>query len=301
MTSQSRAALVRGVEGLRAASLEQSVRAADPTGEILRRGLAVSAYNLLETFIEGRVRELADLVNQGHVHFVDLPEKVQQRAMRHVLDVASARVRRLQPGDIPPFVEAVGRSLSALNGPVNLSALTWLWTGSNMNTEDYNTLLKLFHVQAPWEAVGALATRLSLPPGDPKSELHEFGQERNRAAHDSSHQVSSVWIPHAINLVVKFAVSFDAFASIAADALKRADQLYLSDRNWTSGIVGIRRVVQRQRDWAEYVDGKTKAHRKGPDKHSVVLAAATRCTKRDLLVVFDEQGQLLEWSVPQVG
>lgn len=301
MTSPSRAALARGLEGLRSASLEPAVRASSPSGEILRRGLAVSSYNLLETFIEARVGELATFVNQGHVHFADLPEKVQHRATRHLLDAASARVKRLQPADVRPFVETVGQSLVAVNGPVNLSALTWLWTGSNMSSDDYNMLLKLFHVQKPWDAVTSLAARLGLPPGDPRAELQQFGLERNRAAHDSSHQVSSIWIPHAISLVVKFAISFDAFASVASGALRRAEKSYLSNADWTSSVVGIRRVVERQRDWAEFAEGGRRAYRTARDLHVLKLDAATRCSDRDLLTVSDIQGQLVEWSVPKVG
>ncbi|NUU19529.1 hypothetical protein HP550_19955 [Cellulomonas humilata] len=301
MTSRSRAALAKGLEGLRIASLEPAVRASDPAGEMLRRGLAVSSYNLLETFVDARVHELATFVNQGHLHFADLPERVQQRATRHLLDVAGARVRRLPPTDVRSFVETVGQSLVAVSGPVNLSALTWLWPGSNMNSDDYAALLKLFHVQKPWDAITTLASRLGLPPGDPQTELQQFGLERNRAAHDSSHQVSSIWIPHAINLVVKFAVTFDAFASVASGPLRRAERAYLDNPDWTSSVVGIRRVVERRRDWAEFAESGQRAYRTGPDKHALLVDAATRCSDRDLLTVVDVQGQLTEWSVPLVG
>lgn len=301
MTSNARVALVRGIEGLRAASLEPSVRAAGPAGEILRRGIAVSAYNLLETFIEGRIGEIAGYVNQGHIHFADLPDRLQKNATRGVLEVASSRIRRIPSADVRGFVEKLGNSLAAVNGPINLSALTWLWSGSNMRDSDYASILRTFHVEKPWDAVGALAVRLGFLPGDPSSELAEFAQERHRSAHDSGHQVSNIWIPLAIDNVVKFSVTFDAFASVAATALRRGDTAFLADSNWTSGVVGIRRVVERQRDWAEFTETGTIARKIGPDRHTVQLGAATRCSDRDLLVTADSGGQITDWSIPSVG
>lgn len=301
MSSPSRTALVQSVQALRAASLEPAVRASDPAGEILRRGIAVSAYNLLEAFIEGRIGELAMFVNQGHIHFVDLPERVQTMATRHVIEVANARVRRMPTSDVPGFLETVGRSLSAVNGPINLSALTWLWTGSNMGAQDYALALKLFHVDKPWQEIADLAPRLGLPAGSPELDLKEFGKSRNSAAHDSSHPVSNLWIPFAIDLVVKFAVSFDAFASVGSFALRSGDLAYLNNTNWTSGVVGIRRIVERKGDWAEYTENGARAFRTGANGHSVILDAATRCGPCDLLTVTDLGGQLIDWSVPVVG
>lgn len=301
MTSLARQALERGLSGLRSASLELAVRASNPAGEILRRGVAVSAYNLLEAFIEARLDEIAEHVNRGPLHFADLPDRMQTLATQNLLEVAVSRVRRMPKADVRAFVGAAGTSLAAVSGSINLSPLSWMWSGSNMSPGDYSRLLKAFHVEHPWEAIDSLSTRIGLPAGDPNADLTAFGQERHRAAHDSSHQVSNLWIPVAIDHLVKFAIAFDAFVSIAAEAMRRGDPDYLLQANWTAGKVGIRWVRARSSDWAEFTETGTRAVRVGSDRHTVSMAAAGRCSDKDLLVIVDHGGQVIEWSIPTVG
>ncbi|MFS0713426.1 hypothetical protein ABC195_06050 [Microbacterium sp. 2P01SA-2] len=301
MTSKAREALTRGIEGLRAASLSTEVRASDPAGEILRRGIAVSAFNLLETFVEGRLAEITAFVNQGALHFADLPDRVQKQATRNLLNVAASRARRMQAPDVRLFVQSIGESLSAVSGAVNLSSLTWMWPGSNMGADDYAGILRAFHVDKPWPSVAALSSRIGLAPGDPQQDLESFIRERHRAAHDASHQVSSLWIPLAIDMVVKFAVSVDTYASVGAAALRRGDAAYMADANWTASVVGLRRVNQRATDWAEFKETGTRAVRRHSDRHVVTMHATNDCSDRDLLIVSDTAGQVIDWSVPAVG
>ncbi|MFJ4017950.1 hypothetical protein [Microbacterium sp. NPDC090014] len=304
MTSDARAALTRGVEGLRAASLAPVVRASDPAGDILRRGVAISAYNLLETFIEGRLEELTVHINLTHLHFADLSDRLQQLATQNLLNVASARARRMTKQDVRTFVEGLGRSLAAVHGGINLSSLTWLWSGSNMGADDFVTILKAFHVKDTMRAVDDLAHRFGFPKTlDPKGELHEFGQQRHRAAHNSAHQITNLWIPSAIDQLVKFSITFDAFASVGAGALRRGDADFLADDNWTTGNLGIRRITERANGvWAEHTEtGGTRAVKIDRDLHTLTLAAAGRCTDRDILVISDQSGQIIDWSIPQVG
>jgi len=301
VTSSARSALTRSLEGLRTASLSPAVRATDPSGEILRRGVAVSAYNLLEAFIEARLAELTIYINQGHLHFADLPERVQKQATRNLLDVANARARRIPDADLRDFVRAVGESLSAVHGAVNLSSLTWMWSGSNMRTSDFGAVLKSFHVEAPWPSIAALSARIGLNAGDPMADLDAFAQERHRAAHDSTHQVSNLWIGLAIDHLVKFSVTLDAFASVGAAAMRRGDAAFLADKNWTSSVIGIRRVKARSNSWAEYTENGTSAFRVGTDLHVVTMNAAQRCSEKDLLIVTDATGQVIDWSIPGVG
>lgn len=306
MSSKSRAALLRGLEGLRAASLEPAVRAPDPAGEILRRGLAVSSFNMLETFVEGRLGELTEFINQGEVHFADLPDRLQKSAVRKTLEVASARVKRMPETEVREFVAKVGESLAAVRGPINLSVLTWLWQGSNMGVADFSDVMRAFHVKQPWDAVSSLSVRLKLPAFggqgvDAATQLREFGKERNLAAHDSSYHVSNLWIPLAVDLVTKFAVTFDAFSSVASHALRSGNAAYLGDDNWTSTQVGIRRVKKRTRDWAEYGESGTSAFRTGIDQHTITVGAASRCRNVDLLVVTNLSDEIIDWSIPSVA
>lgn len=306
MSSPSRTALLHGLEGLRAASLEPVVRGSNPAGEILRRGLAVSSYNLLETFVEGRLHELANYINQGTLHFSDLPDMLQKRATRTALEVGTSRIKRMAEPDVRNFIRGVGESVAAIDGPIKLSPLTWLWPGSNMGASDFAGILRSFHVKTPWTEVDALSLALGLPATSSstlsaESQFKDFVRERHSAAHNPSHHVSNLQIPLSIDLLTKFAVAFDVFASVAAQALKQGTPGYLVDENWTPGRVGFRQIRERSNDWAEFSATGSTAYRVGKDLHGVTVGAASRCGASDALVVLKASGEVHDWSIPAVS
>src|SRR3712207_3767774 len=95
MASPARGAFMQALTAFSAVADTAAVRAADDAGDLLRRGLTVSGFNLLETFIAGRLGEIAAYLNGGTVQFVDLPDSLQRRAIRNTLEIATSRARRI--------------------------------------------------------------------------------------------------------------------------------------------------------------------------------------------------------------
>ncbi|WP_291037551.1 hypothetical protein [Herbiconiux sp.] len=309
MASAARDALVLGATGLRDALNIPEVRAPDAAGAIIRRGLAVAAFNQLETFVEGRLVEIASFVNSGQSHYSDLPAKLQERASRNVVEVASAKVRRMDAADVQSYLAAAGASLAAVSGAINLSPLTWMWGGSNMGSPDYFRILKDFHVPSPAESARQLSIRFGYPGADPSGvpirldeQLKEFAGERHRAAHDAGYAVSGIWLTLAAELLVKFALVFDTFASVGAIALHRGERDFAQDPLWTTPTrISLRFVEEHQRGWAERREGGVRAVRVVPDRHDAIRDAADRCTTAEVLIVRNRLSDILEWQVPRLG
>jgi hypothetical protein len=310
MASQARSAFIRGWNSCRSAVDQANVLASDDMGAFLRRGITVSAYNLLETFVAERLSELAAYVNGGHTQFLDLPERLQRQAITNTLNVANARLRwrRLSIVDLRSFSADVGGSLNAVGMTLKLSPMTWTWPGSNMGPNDFASALSFLHVDSAWLHVRKLAGRLGYPTTDPvgqpldyEADLDSLAKERHSCAHIADHPVTAVWLRSVPDRVMRYAVTFDALASASASKLRAGDPAFLSDKKWmTDSRIALRFVRARPRDFAEIKEGGTRAFRTSTSFPNLWAEAATRCGPMEILAHSTLPGTLIDWCVPSV-
>jgi len=305
MPSAARAQFLTGVGSFRSSVDESFVFASNDMGLFLRRGLTVAGFNLLETFIVDRLRELASYVNDGHVQFLDLPERLQVRTVRNTLAVAQSRMRRLggaNMSEVRRFSRDIGRSLLAVDANLHLTEMAWLWSGSNIGSEDFKAVLRDFHVGDPWRQVLELNTRIGFALADYRQPLESLARERHSCAHDAAHQVTSAWLRTIPDLVLALGLAFDALCSVAAGRLRRADPSFLGDEQWTSSArVKLRFVRRRSDGFAEEAEGRSKAVRVGADLQEILANAQLRCREDELLVRTDGAGLVVGWSLPNIS
>jgi hypothetical protein len=274
--------------------------------------MTVAAYNLLETYVDDRLSELASYVNTGHVQFIDLPERLQRRAIRNTLTVADARFGRgaIEMTELRATAASLGRSLGAVTTALELSGMTWAWKGSNMASADLSAALNSFHVQTPWESMLKVAARLRFATTDAitglpvklNEDLDSLALERHKCAHVASHGVTTIWLRAVPVRILRVAASFDVLASCAASKLRSGDAAYFGDVNWlTADRVRIRSVQERSRDFAEYVEGRSAAYRVDRDGNALFAAACGRSQDLEACARFDSAGQLINWTIPLVS
>ncbi len=304
MPGDSRRQFLAGLEALRLSLDSQLVSGSDAVGSFLRRGLTIVSYNLLESFISTRLDEIANYINSGLTHFIDLPDKLQRAATVDVMRFANSRMQRSRwdPASALPFMTSIGESLAASSGPLKLSPLTWQWSGSNMIADDLHRAMRLFHVASPWQTIEMFSNRTGHSMPDPKTTVESLLRERNLCAHESSYQVSNLWIravPYQLQVI---GMGVDIAISVSAQEMHLANSDFFQDINWmSSNRIQFRYVQQRSRTWAEMMEGKTRAFRVGNDKDSILREAINRARgKHQIVVVQNEVLQPIDWIYPEV-
>jgi len=302
MSSAARKVFIGGINALQTSINTPLVTGPDTVGSFLRRGLQVVGYGLLETFIVDRLNELSGHMNDGMSHVSDLPEKLRKAAFQDILRVAADKVQWAGPGlpDAVAFTSALGRSLIASSGPIHLSPLTWQWRGSNMGIADLNDMLRLFHVQAPWQTLTNISLRADFPVTDAKAAVTNLLQERNSSAHDSGHQVSNLIARAAPAQLLALGFSTDVLISLAAHQIRLASQEYWRDTNWlNSDKLKFRFVRFRTKEWAEVLEGRSKAARLNHDRDAASKSAFSASLGKLEVVVFQNSArQVLDWTYP---
>jgi hypothetical protein len=280
------------------------VSGSDPVGRFLRRGLTIVSYNILESFISERLGELAEYINGGVVHFSDLPERLQRAASFDVVRFANSRIRRERMDLMTglSFTGDIGLSLVANSGPLKLSSLMWQWEGSNMGAGDLGRALTLFHVASPWRTIEELSKRAGAHIADPEGTLIGFIRERNKCAHESSYEVSNLWIRAVPAQLQSIGMSADISMSLAAHQLHTGQQDFLRDDKWMSpNKVRYRFIQQRNKKWAELVEGSSRARRVSTDKDFLITGAVNSArSNSQVVVVQDRTLQVIDWIYPEV-
>lgn len=292
------------LESLRQSLDSPLVSAGDAVGSFLRRGLTIASYNLLEAFVAERAEELAKHINSGVAHFGDLPDPLQKAATADVLRVANSRLQRggWDLASTTAFTTEVGNSLAASSGPLRLSSLTWQWPGSNMNAEDIRKSLRLFHVESPWSTIEKLTQRAGLAIPSPDTVLVGLLRERNYSAHESTYQVSNLWIravPHQLQVI---GMGIDIAISVAAHEMHVGRREFFDDINWMSpGRIRFRFVDQRGSKWAEILEGNSKATHVSADKDALLRDTINSARGRhQVVVVRDRNRQIMDWVYPEL-
>lgn len=292
---------------LRGPSQQGKGKAAD-VGAILRRGLAVSTFNVLENFIESRIGELVAQLNGGQLSFSDLPEGTRKRSISTTLKVAASKLQRqLEYSEVVNLGISTGVSLSSLNGVMQLSPLALTWPGSNLSESEFRNVLKFFHVKDAWRQLREVASQMGFQvvghdgkEVDLQFQFLELARERHSAAHNSNHAVSAMVIGAHATSALLIASSFDALASRATLALKSRDPEFLARDNWTDASkISFRTVKQREKDFAEFRESSpNRASAVNKDRDTVWKAAYSRCVNGEVLIELDQAGQLVDWAYP---
>lgn len=304
MPSQAREAFLRDHAALQEAVQNSVVASPGDVGALLRRGLTVAGFNLLEGFLEARLAELADHVNSGVVQFPDLPEGLQKKAVRGTLEVAQGRCRRADKSvsELRSLAQVVGESLATVSSGLRLSPFTWMWTGSNLKVADFREILTLFQVDRPWESTAALLDRVGLGPMDVKSALEDISRERHMSAHVSLHNVTPLWLRSLPSRVFSLAFAWDSLASVGANHLRIGSKDFLDDTKFIDkDFVAVRTVESRTGHVAELVEGRKRAVRRHHDVGAAWRLAAESCSAREILVDREAHGPISRWMIPAVG
>lgn len=195
------------------------------SARILRNGLAVMAFAILEDFARKRAAELF-LELQAKVPFAALPAKLQQFATVGVVEAVMYRKRHLSVEQRQAFIqEHAAHVASTTEAAYTLSPLAALNTEPNVQEDALSEFLKSLCIETPWDQIAAISPRLGFGPLDARQAYRELSRRRNEAAHEASSSVEHSDLLASVDAVLCIAVAMDVLCSTAVRAIC----------NWTSG------------------------------------------------------------------
>lgn len=189
---------------------------------VIRSGLAVQCFNILEDFVKARTSEALVSVSASGVRFSWLPEALQEAATLGTVRAISVQVKRQPRTDRVLYAQTYGsRIASTQTGAMQLADISFFHSGSNVSAEELRDALAAFGVKSPWHQLSGLLSRIGLSALPAENVYATLAMRRHSAAHDPSTVVSENDLVQSIADASSIGLGYDLLLSCATIALSR--------------------------------------------------------------------------------
>lgn len=284
----------------------------EPTNEshnrrakILRSGLSVVGFSILEDFIDERSTEVLDRVGNSAVQFSRLPEKLREATTIGVVRALNFHIGITQNSDkddVTSFVQHHARLIASTGETAyELSGLALGSKRSNLNHEDIKRILQTFRVKDPWGKIDKIASRVGLGAPSLQDSFKGAMLRRHEGAHRADADPETTDLQFYHKHAFGIAIGFDVLISSGLKYILDANSDFLSGlKEVTQSEVPFRYVDKSVGGkWREVPEGSKKAYRAGQNLQKIKEKALGRARKRDeVLVIRSTSETPIEWYIP---
>ncbi len=282
----------------------------DERARMLRNGLAVIGYSILEDFLKKRAIEVLSqigTIRNNPIAFNELPERLKKASTINALKGISAEVEKMnkQKMDINRQILFVQEESSKIANTqeysYELSPFSMGWIQSNLGHEDINQSLTIFGVDGGWEAIREITNLAEVTLARPIDSFKSAASRRHNAAHDADTDSPYDNLLNYVNEATSIAFSFDTLITKSLYFISRQDRAYLrGDKKIRTEDISIR-LIRRQGDQWKYFKNKNsprpiKISRTG--YQDLLNSFKNRSTCKDeVLIVKDENNIIVDWEL----
>ncbi|TXN73689.1 hypothetical protein FV230_00175 [Methylobacterium sp. WL6] len=159
---------------------------------ILRNGLSVSAFALLENYLKDRIGEVTAELAKTSIRFDDFSVELQSFFSIKAVQGFAKQLNFAEKSDKLNFAKQNISSLAKIFGaPVEYTNFGFSPTGSNVKSDDIKDLPSLFGGPAGWPELQLICKEVGISRMNLSNDLNNFSRARNAGAHDIMTNVAS--------------------------------------------------------------------------------------------------------------
>lgn len=273
---------------------------------VLRNGLAVMQFVVLEDFVRSRAGEVMSRLGAGATPFNQLPYQIQEASLSGALSALKYRaaLARSAGEDVHPMLQTHSAKIASTknHGQYQLSELSFASANANIDAETVTEILAAFKVNEPWSTVQSISRAAGIGILGIKGSMTAARRRRHNAAHDPTAGTVSGDLAGFNDQAVGIALGFDFSLSRALRFILDRDQPYLGNKGrLLRNQISVRTVGPEKKEWVERLAGRARAVRRLRDLTTLEHLAAERARKdNDGFAVLDQRRIPERWSTPYV-
>ena len=309
--SQARRAFLERLIAFEAALEDQNIVQRAPSdhswnikAQLLRNGLAVVCFSILENFLRERTTEILKRLTSANIAFRQLPNKLHEYATLYALEAAAFQLKQhdAQRDDIS-YVQNIARQISSTaHYPFEFCEIAFGYSSFNLSESQIEKFLLAFGVEKPWETIGVVAAsaRVGSLKTRGRSAYEALARRRHSAAHNPNTNVQPSDLKASFNDAFSIALAYDVILSLAALkivlhnasvpvslSVKHGDIFLLFLQCFPNGIFKM------------FDQGKARARKISKDRSELLsIAREEGGSKHRFLIHLDERGFSTGWDVP---
>lgn len=270
--------------------------------KMLRNGMAIIGYTILEDFIKKRVGEVLKEIGSSRVNFNSLPNKLKNAttvgALKGIQKKAEMLKRNLE--DHLSFIQDETLFVSSTkNSAFELSEYSLGWEKSNLSSGDIADFLSIFNVNGGWNAIQQISSVININLTNPSEIFKNSASRRHRAAHDASADSLLTDLQDYVSEARVIAFAFDSLISQSLIHIKNLNTDFLNETISTEfNQLSFRFILEEGNKWKEYRSNSIRAFRVKDTLYEIQGDAETRAiSNKEFLIIKSSNNQIIDWKI----
>lgn len=270
--------------------------------KMLRNGMAIIAFTILEDFIKKRVGEILKQVGSTPANFSSLPSKIREAATVSALKGIQNRADTLRRNseDHISFIQNETLFVSSTRDAVyELTEYSLGWDKSNISPDDVKHFLAVFGVQDGWGLIKQISTAIGITLINPHDTFKNAAMRRHTAAHNAAADSLLTDLQQYATQAKVIALSFDLLLSRSLKFIQANDQDFLAERKKVQFThLKFRSILEKDGKWKEYSEGIPRAVKVEADLLILrPLSIARAKSGNEILYIKSASNNLIDWHI----
>ena len=180
---------------------------------LLRKGLSIVAFNILEDFIKNKSIESLNLLSRSRIQFADLTEFLKNSSISgalNSLNFHSGILKKEGNLDWRTIIQDEALKIhSTKNSVFELSKYTLVFSGSNVSSDEITDFTKAFGINEGWKFLKTVSDRIGGGLPDLAQAYKNAATRRHNSAHAANFQYNYVWLANLKNEIIAIAATLD--------------------------------------------------------------------------------------------
>lgn len=265
---------------------------------LLRKGLAIVAFNVLEDFIKNKSLEALKHVSESGLPFSMLPSKLQEASITGALNALTfrAKIEKKDGGDWKLLVQEEALKIhSTKNENFELSKFSLLSANSNIGAEEVTNLIGAFGINGGWSTLKTVSDKIGGGLTDLNQSYKNAADRRHNAAHSAAFRYEYQWLSEIKHEILSISASLDILLTARCRQIDNNLGKKLDEHNINNALKYrfLEDSVNCYKETAQ-IGGRSKKNWSELDTAIATLRPQLRA-KNEFLVILDTQKRIKDW------
>lgn len=201
---------------------------------LLRKGLSIVAFNILEDFIKNKAYESLDIIAASGISYNNLPNELQDYAIAGALSSLNFQSGLLKKENLDYKLliqQETKKIASTADTPFFLSKYTLLSSGSNVLSREISDFLRAFGIGNGWVQLKVISDSIGGGIPDLGQAYNLASQRRHNSAHSATYMYNTSWLTNLKAEILSICASIDVAISSRCRQASRFPLVPLASHN----------------------------------------------------------------------
>jgi len=265
---------------------------------LLRKGLSIVAFNILEDFIKNKCKEALNSLSSSGIPFANVPTFLQESAIVTALTSLNFKHKILKKEnlDYKLVIQEETRKISTSALPIyELSEFSLLSSGSNVLSFEINEFLKAFGISGGWTQLKQISDMVGGGIPDLAQAFNLASQRRHSSAHSASFNYNYSWLANIKSEILSISSSIDIVISCRCRQARRNLLMRLEDNNLNNDL-NYRFLENHGTLFKETKSIGGRSRKNWFDINNAFAHHAPRIeAKNEFLIVLNSNRRIMDW------